>query len=122
MLAGLSEENEVKRLGKSPGRVPASRSHDTATIESFRRNPKYAAEYLDAVLADGDQKELLTAIRYMAKAFGGVREMASVARLNSTTLYRTLSPKGNPELRSFRAVLRVMGLRLSVRPVASGAR
>ena len=63
-------------------RHPASRSHEDATVESFRQDPKFAAEYLDAVLADGDQEELLTALRYMAKAFGGVRGLANGTRLN----------------------------------------
>ena len=42
------------------------RSHQEATIESFRRDPQFAAAYLNAILADGDQDELLTALRYMA--------------------------------------------------------
>ncbi|WP_085953071.1 helix-turn-helix domain-containing transcriptional regulator [Candidatus Accumulibacter phosphatis] len=72
----------------------------TPTIESFRRDPIFAAEYLNAVLEDGDQTELLNALRYMAGAFGGVAGLADQAALNATTLYRTLSPQGNPELRS----------------------
>lgn len=31
-----------------------SRSHEAATIESFRKDPAFAAEYVNAVLADGD--------------------------------------------------------------------
>lgn len=91
-------------------------------MESFRQDPKFAAEYLDAVLADGDQAEILMALRYMAKAFGGVRGLANGTRLNATTLYRTLSVRGNPELRSLRSVLAMMGLRLSVRPIANAPR
>ena len=49
-----------------------SKAHEDATIESFRRDPAFAAEYLNAVLEDGDQTELLTALRYMAGAFGDV--------------------------------------------------
>lgn len=103
-------------------RQPAGRSHEDATVESFIRDPKFAAEYLDAVLADGNQEEVLTALRYMAKAFGGVRGLANGTGLNTTTLYRTLSAKGNPELRSLRSVLAAMGLRLSVRPIANATR
>ena len=49
-----------------------SRAHEEATIESFRNDPAFAAEYLNAVLEDGDQAELMVALRYMASAFGGV--------------------------------------------------
>ena len=99
------------------------RSHDEATTASFRDDPEFAAEYLNEVLDDGDQRELLLALRRMAKAFGGVPKLAQTTDLNVTSLYRTLSPRGNPELRSLRALLKAMGLRLAVQPVrARGAR
>jgi probable addiction module antidote protein len=107
----------VKKSRSARSRQPASRSHEDATVESFRHDPKFAAEYLDAILADGDQEEILMALRYMAKAFGGVRGLANGTNLNATSLYRTLSTSGNPELRSLRSVLAMMGLRLSVRPI-----
>jgi DNA-binding phage protein len=47
--------------------------------------------------------------------------VAENAQLKATTLYRTLSPKGNPELRSMRALLKAMGMRLSVQPIRKGA-
>ena len=90
--------------------------HDEATVASFRRDPAFAAAYLDEVLADGDQDELLLALRRLSQAFGGVAAVAERAGLNPTTLYRTLSEQGNPELRTLRALLDVMGLRLSVAP------
>jgi DNA-binding phage protein len=34
---------------------PASLSHEDATVESFRKNPAFAAEYLSTILEDGDQ-------------------------------------------------------------------
>ena len=93
------------------------RSHDEATMERFRKDPEFAAEYLNAVLEDGDQRELLLALRRMAKAFGGVPKLAQKTELNATSLYRTLSPRGNPELKSLNALLKAMGMRLAVRPV-----
>ena len=99
------------------------RSHEEATIASFRDDPEFAAEYLNAVLADGDQQELLLALRRTAEAFGGVPKLAQTANLNATSLYRTLSPRGNPELKSLRALLKAMGMRLAVQPVrARGVR
>ena len=97
------------------------RSHEQATIESFRKDPRFAAEYLNAVLEEGDQEELMVALRYMARAFGGLPKLAESARLNATTLYRTLSPKGNPELKSMTALLKAMGMRLAVQPIQKGA-
>jgi probable addiction module antidote protein len=93
-----------------------SRSHEEATVESFHKDPAFAAEYLNSVLEDGDQEELMLSLRRMSKAFGGVPRLAEEAELNVNTLYRTLSPKGNPELKSLRALLRAMGMQLTVRP------
>ena len=101
-----------------PKKTSPSRRHEDATIESFRRDRDFAAAYLDDVLADGDAQELLLALRRMSEAFGGITAIAEKARLNPTTLYRTLSGAGNPELRTLRAVLQAMGLRLSVAPAA----
>ena len=69
-------------------RKPASRSHEAATVESFRRDRKLAAAYLDQVLAEGDQEELMLGLRRLSEAFGGVTGLAHQAGLNSTTLYR----------------------------------
>lgn len=92
-------------------------SHEETTIESFKKNPDYAAEYLNAVIENGDQEELMLALRRVASAFG-MRDVAETAQLNPKTLYRTLSPAGNPELRSFQAILGAMGMRLAVTPLA----
>lgn len=94
-------------------------SHEEATIKSLREDPEYAAEYLNAVLEDGSQEELMLALRRLASAFG-MKEVADQARLNPKTLYRTLSPAGNPELKSFQAILAAMGLRLAITPMADG--
>jgi probable addiction module antidote protein len=103
-------------MTRRPTSAP-SRSHEVATVESFRKDPQFAAEYLNAVLADGDQEEVMLALRRLAKACGGVAKLAKKADLNATTLYRTLSLKGNPELKSLTALLRALGMQLAVRPL-----
>ena len=92
------------------------RPHEDATVQSFANDPEYAAEYLNAVLEDGDEAELLVALNRLAKAFGGVTSVAAQVDLNGTSLYRTLSKNGNPELKTLVKVLRVMHLKLAVRP------
>ena len=88
-----------------------------STAESFRNDPAFAAAYLNEILEDGDHDELMLALHRMAEDFGGVPKLARSARLNANTLYRTLSSKGNPELKSLRAVLLAMGMQLTVRPL-----
>ena len=93
------------------------RSHDDAMAEHFREDPEYAVQLLNSILEDGEQGELLIALRQLTKAFGGVPAVAKQASLNPTQLYRTLSEDGNPELRSLAAILKAMGLRLAVERV-----
>jgi len=97
---------------------PPFRDHDEAVIDSFRREPALAAAYLNQVLADGDQAEILVALKRLAHAFGGIAQVAAASGLNATSLYRTLSRRGNPELNSLISILRVMGFRLAVQPIA----
>jgi probable addiction module antidote protein len=91
------------------------KSHDDAMVERFKKDPDLAIELLNSILEEGDQGELMVTLRQMAKAFGGIQQIAETADLNSTQLYRTLSEQGNPELRSLTAILKAMGLRLAVR-------
>ena len=63
-----------------------------------------------------NQQELMLALRWLSEAFGGVPTLARQAGLNATTLYRTLSTVGHPELRPLRALPGAMGLRLSASP------
>ena len=86
-------------------------SHEEATIESFQLDPDYAAEYLNAVLEDGDQEELMLALRRVAAATG----------LNENTLHRTLSAKGNPKLSTLSGICKAVGMEISITQSRSSA-
>ena len=47
---------------------------------------------------------------------GGMTALAEKAQLSRESLYRTLSNRGNPEIKSLRAILHAMGLKLAVEP------
>ncbi|MEO6422561.1 MAG: addiction module antidote protein [Candidatus Nitrotoga sp.] len=76
-----------------------------------------AAEYLNSVLADGDESDLMLALRSLSKAFGGMQEVAREAEVNAHALYRALSEQGNFELKTLSSILRAMGMRLAVQPL-----
>jgi probable addiction module antidote protein len=112
----LIEQWLIGRIGKGE-QTMRSRPHDDAMAEVYRNDPEFALDVINAILEDGDQGELLVVLRQMTQAFGGVQVVAEQAHLNPTQLYRTLSPKGNPALNSFLAILKAMGLRLAVQPL-----
>lgn len=78
------------------------------------RDPRTAAAYLSIAAADEDPAAFLQALRNVAEAMGGISRLAALAGLNRQQLYRTLSSKGNPELRSLTKILNASGLRLQI--------
>jgi probable addiction module antidote protein len=95
--------------------------HKEASVESFRRDPGFAIDYLNTVLEDGDEREVMLALRRIAQAFGGVGDVAAKTDLNAKSLYRTLSAEGNPELKTLVPLLRALGMRLRVVRCENGA-
>ena len=96
-------------------------SYRESLLDSLR-NPEEAAEYLNACLEDNDPRVFLLALRDVADSRGGIRALSQDARLNRESLYRMLSKSGNPSLDSLAAVLKALGLRLSVQSAPSKAR
>lgn len=94
----------------------ASVSHDEALVRELRADPAYAAEYLQAAMEDTEEPAvLLIALRHVSEAYG-MADVAKAAGIKRESLYRALSPKGNPTLKTLTAVLKVVGLRLAVAP------
>ncbi|MBZ5612528.1 MAG: putative addiction module antidote protein [Acidobacteriia bacterium] len=90
-------------------------SHDEATVRELRDSPEFAAEYLRAALEDDDEPSvLLIALRRIAEARGGIAKVAKAAGIERESLYRALSPRGNPRLSTLFAVTKAVGLRLTV--------
>ena len=96
----------------------ASISHDEAIVRELRDNPEYAAEYLKAAIEESDEPQvLLIALRHLAEAKGGLAKVAKAAGIERESLYRALSPKGNPRLSTLVAVTRAIGMKLTVEAV-----
>ena len=70
--------------------------------------------YLNAALEDGDPAVLLEALRNVAQARGGVGALAKAAGVSRESLYRTLSRRGNPKIDTLLALLRALGLELTI--------
>lgn len=87
-------------------------------LKKYLANPAEASAYLNSVAEEGDIKFLLKALRNVVKAQGGVGKLAKAIKMSRTTLYRTLSPSGNPEINTLEAILEVYGIRIGFFPVA----
>lgn len=83
-------------------------------------DPAYAVAYLNAALEDEEDaadEVFLLALRDVAAAFKMSR-LADEAGVNRENLYRMLSSRGNPKFSSLLALLKALGMRLSVRQTA----
>ena len=88
-------------------------SYQKDLIESLKDRDE-AAAYLNAAIEAGDRAVFLLALRNVVEANGGMTAIAEKADLSRESLYRMLSRRGNPEIKSLLCLLRVMGLKLSI--------
>lgn len=92
--------------------------HDETVVALLRDDPEFASVYLSTALAEaeepGGRQALLIALRQVAEAHGmaAVAERAGIPR---ESMYRVLSPRGNPRLETLLAIIGALGLRLDVR-------
>ncbi len=98
-------------------KAPRDVSHDEIVIGMLKADPDFANEYLATALEEADlpggQTALLAALRHIAEA-QGMSAVAARAGIPRESLYRALSPKGNPTIKTFLAVVRGAGLHLEV--------
>lgn len=92
-----------------------STSYQLDLIEALKK-PSEAAAYLNAAIEEGDRAAFLRALRNVAETHGGMATIAEKAHLNRESLYRMLSSKGNPEIKSLVNLLHAIGLRLAIEP------
>jgi probable addiction module antidote protein len=77
----------------------------------YLESPDDMAAYLEAALDDGDVGLIAAALGDIARA-KGMTEISRKAGLGRESLYKALSPGGNPELGTVLKVLRALGLKL----------
>ncbi len=67
---------------------------------------------------DGDIDSLLDTLRLVARAQGGIAQLARKTSISRQALSEALAVDGNPRLRTFQSVLEALGLRMSFKTVA----
>ena len=80
------------------------------TAKHLEREEDMAA-YLEAALEDGDPAVVAAALGDIARA-KGMSQIARDTGLGRESLYKALSPEGNPEFATVLKVVRALGLRL----------
>lgn len=95
-------------------------SHHLAEVEELRADRELAVEYMKLaieLLNDSEYRAAgLRALGAIVEAYGGFSADSEEADISRESLYRSLSPDGNPTLKTLLAVLKTLKLRLSVAP------
>jgi probable addiction module antidote protein len=114
------ETLEAKESNNMNTRHNNSVSHKEATMQELQNDPEFAAAYLQAALEEMDEPEgyaaAMLALRDIAQARGGLATVAGIAGIQRESLYRALSPKGNPTLKTLQAIFKAVGMRMTVEP------
>ncbi len=85
-----------------------TRSYDAAR---YLKSEEQMAAYLEAAFEDGDPQVVAAALGNIARA-KGMAQIARDAGLSRESLYKALSPGGNPEMATFLKVVRALGIHL----------
>lgn len=93
--------------------MKARKYHDS--LKEDLKDPAEAAAYLEAALLDEDEAGFLMALRNVAEAHG-ISNVAKASGLGRESLYKTLNDSGNPKLSTLKALLDVVGLRMTFTP------
>jgi len=86
------------------------------------RDPEYAITYLETAMEDGIE-EFLYALREIACAQeGGIQHIAEQAQLGRESMYKSLSKRGNPRIKTLDSILSAIGLQFSITPTRTNVR
>lgn len=90
-------------------------SYQNYLIDSLK-DTEEATGYLNAALEGGDIKVFLLALHNVIQAQGGINKLSEKTHKSRTSLYKVLSAKGNPYLKSMNEILNAVGMHFTVTP------
>ena len=84
-------------------------------VADYLDNNEMIAEYLNTVLEEGTESDILTAIGNVAKAIG-MTKIAEETGLSRPSLYKALSDGAKPQFGTIMKVLKAVGGQIQVNP------
>ena len=87
-------------------------------IADYLDSKEMIAEYLNAVLEEGNDTQVVTAIGHIAKAIG-MTKIAQETGMSRPSLYKALSDGAKPQFSTIMKVLKAVGGQLKVNPLTA---
>jgi probable addiction module antidote protein len=85
-------------------------------IADYLDSNEMIAEYLNTVLEEGDNSDVITAIGHVAKAIG-MTKIADETGLSRPSLYKALSDGSKPQFGTIMKVLKAIGGQIRINPL-----
>lgn len=87
-------------------------------IADYLDSNEMIAEYLNSVLEEGDNSDVIAALGHIAKAIG-MTKIAEETGLSRPSLYKALSDGAKPQFSTIMKVLKAVGGQIRVNPIAT---
>ncbi len=100
----------MQRVSLQIRRAIKTKPYDAA---EFLTDPETIAAYLTEALESDDPRYIAKALGAVARARGGMAQLARETGVTRESLYRALSETGNPELGTALKVMHALGVRLT---------
>jgi probable addiction module antidote protein len=86
-------------------------------IADYLENNEMIAEYLNSVLEEGDNDDVIIALGHVAKAIG-MTKIAEETGMSRPSLYKALSNGAKPQFSTIMKVLKAVGGQIRVKPIS----
>ena len=87
-------------------------------IADYLDSNEMIAEYLNSVLEDGNNTDIINAIGHIAKAIG-MTKIAEETGMSRPNLYKALSIGAKPQFETIMKVLKAIGGQIQINPVSA---
>lgn len=87
-------------------------------IADYLDSQETITEYLNTVLENGDNADIINAIGHIAKAIG-MTKIAEETGLSRPSLYKALSDGAKPQFSTIMKVLKAIGGQIKINPVSN---
>jgi len=87
-------------------------------LSDYLESKEMIAEYLNTVLEEGNNADVINAIGHVAKAIG-MTKIAEETGLSRPSLYKALSDGAKPQFATIMKVLKAVGGQIQVNPMSA---
>ena len=87
-------------------------------IADYLDSNEMIAEYLNTILEEGNDTDVITAIGHIAKSIG-MTKIAQETGLSRPSLYKALSDGAKPQFETIMKVLRAIGGQIKINPMTA---